>query len=111
MDFTFKCASNQTKINNDVAYAENFNNKDLKIVDLKVVSELCMLITFLNREKRIFDAQYLLQYPVYKKLEDFEVFKKAYIENGIIVWDNGAIDIGVDAVYDNSFEYEQQLVM
>ena len=96
---------------NDIAYAENFNNKELKIVDIKVVSELCMLVTFSNGEKRIFDAKYLLQYPAYQKLEDFEVFKNAHIENGIIVWDNGAIDIGIDAVYENSFAYEQELVM
>lgn len=96
---------------NDIAYAENFNNKELKIIDIKVVSELCMLVTFSNGEKRIFDAKYLLQYPAYKKLEDFEVFKKAHIENGVIVWDNGAIDIGIYAVYENSFVYEQELVM
>lgn len=96
---------------NDIAYAENFNNKELKIIDIKVVSELCMLVTFSNGEKRIFDAKYLLQYPAYKKLEDFEVFKNAYIENGVIVWDNGAIDIGIYAVYENSFVYEQELVM
>lgn len=93
---------------NDIAYAENFNNKELKITELKIVSELCMLVTFSNGEKRIFDAKYLIKYPVYKKLEDFNVFKKAYIENGVIVWDNGKVDIGVDEVYNNSFVYEQQ---
>lgn len=96
---------------NDIAYAENFNNKELKIVDIKVVSELCMLVTFSNGEKRIFDAKYLLQYPAYKNLEDFEIFKNAHIENGVIVWENGAIDIGIDTVYENSFVYEQELVM
>ena len=77
---------------------------------MKIISELCMLVTFSNGERRIFDAQYLLKYPVYKKLQDFNVFKSAYIENGIIVWDNGAIDIGIETVYNNSFVYEQQLV-
>ena len=96
---------------NDVAYAENFNNKNLKIVELKIISELCMLVTFSNGEKRIFDAQFLMQYPIYKKLQDFNIFKNAYIENGIIVWNNGEIDIGVDTVYDNSFVYEQQLAL
>ena len=93
---------------NDIAYAENFNNKNLKIINLKIISELCMLVTFSNGEKRIFDAQFLMQYPIYKKLQDFNIFKNAYIENGIIVWDNGAIDIGTDTVYNNSFVYEQQ---
>ena len=34
-----------------------------------------------------------------------------YIENGIIVWDNGKIDIGTDSVYNNSYEYEQEEVI
>ena len=95
----------------DIAYAENFNSKALKIVELKIVSELCMLVTFSNGEKRIFDAKYLIQYPIYKKLEDFEIFKNAYIENGIIVWNSGDIDIGVYEVYNNSYVYEQKLVI
>ena len=95
---------------NDIAYAENFNNKDLKIVEIKIVSELCMLVTFSNGEKRIFDAKYLIEYPAYKKLEEFDVFKNAYIENGIIVWENGTIDIATNTVYQNSYEYEQKAI-
>ena len=96
---------------NDVAYAEDFNNKDLKIKKIKIISELCMLVTFSNGEKRIFDAKYLTKYPIYKKLENFEIFKNAYVENGIIVWDNGSIDIAPDTVYKNSYEYEQDLAI
>ncbi len=95
---------------NDIAYAENFNNKDLKIVEIKIVSELCILVTFSNGEKRIFDAKYLIKYPAYQKLEDFDMFKKAYLENGVIVWDNGSIDIAPDTVYQNSYEYEQEAI-
>ena len=94
-----------------IAYAKEYNSENLSIVDLKVISELCLLVTFSNGEKRIFDAQWLMKYPVYKKLEDFNVFKEAYIENGIIVWDNGTIDVGTEMVYRKSYEYEQELVM
>lgn len=92
-----------------VAYAQNFNNKELRVVDFKIVSELCMLVTFSNGEKRVFDAQYLTKYQVYNRLKDFNIFKNAYIENGIIVWDKGAIDISTDNVYNNSYEYEQDI--
>ena len=96
---------------NDIAYAADFNNKDLKIKHLKIISELCMLVTFSNNEKKIFDAQFLIQYPAYEKLQDFNIFKNAYIENGIIVWDNGNIDISADTVYKNSYEYEQDIAI
>ena len=96
---------------NDIAYANNYNNKELKIIDFKVVSEFCMIITFSNGEERIFDAKYLLKYPVYKRLEDHNIFKDAQIENGILVWDNGRIDIGVEEIYKNSFEYEKEIAL
>ncbi len=80
--------------------------ENLKVKEVKVVAELCLLVTFSNNEKRIFDATYLLQYPVYKELKDFEVFKKIQIQNGIITWKNGKIDIDTNTIYDNSFEYE-----
>ena len=96
---------------NDIAYAENYNNDNLKVKEIKIISELCMLITFSNGEKRIFDAQFLTEYPAYKKLEDFDIFKAAYIENGLIVWDNGNIDISADTIYKNSYEYEQDIAI
>lgn len=96
-------------IKNDIAYAGKFE-KELKVTSIKVVSKLCMLVTFSTGEERIFDASELLKYPIYKKLENYEVFKNAYIEKGIIVWDNGAIDISPETVYLNSFEYEQNIV-
>lgn len=96
-------------IMNDVVYAENFKDKELKIIDFKVISELCMLVTFSNGEKRIFDATPLMVYPIYKKLEDYNIFKNAYLEKGIIVWESGDIDISTEVVYKNSFEYEQKI--
>lgn len=93
---------------NDIAYAGN-TSEILKVKNIKVIAELCMLVTFSNGEKRIFDLSKLVEYPVYKKLKDYEIFKSAYVENGIIVWNNGEIDISPETVYSNSFEYEQDI--
>ena len=90
---------------NDIAYASN-NEQDLKIEKFKIIADLCMLITFSNGEKRIFDATNLLKYPIYQKLKEYDVFNNAYIENGILVWNEGKIDISPETVYCNSFEYE-----
>lgn len=95
----------------DIAYADNYNNEQIKVKKIKVVSELCLLVTFSNEEKRIFDAKELLKYPVYEKLKDFEIFKNAYVEHGIIIWDNGKIDIAPEIVYNNSYVYEQNLAI
>lgn len=92
----------------DIVYAGN-NNEMLKVNNIKVIAELYMLVTFSSGEKRVFDVSKLLEYPIYKKLEDYEIFKSAYVENGIIVWNNGEIDVSPETVYINSFEYEQEI--
>lgn len=100
------------RILNDIAYADNYNNEQLKIVEIKNISELCMLVMFSNYEKRIFDLSDIVKrYPVYSELKNFEIFKNAYIENGVIVWNNGKLDISVETVYKNSFEYEQNIAI
>lgn len=80
--------------------------ENLKVKDVKVVTDLCLLVTFSNDEKKIFDATYLLNYPVYKELSNFNIFKDIQIQNGIITWKNGNIDVDTQTVYDNSFDYE-----
>lgn len=95
----------------DIAYADNYNSEQIKVEEIKVIAELCLLVTFSNGEKRIFDAKKLLKYPAYEKLKDYEIFKDAYIEHGIIVWDSGKIDIAPETVYSNSYIYEQDLAI
>lgn len=43
----------------DIAYADNYNNEQMKVKKIKVVAELCLLVTFSKGEKRIFDAKKL----------------------------------------------------
>lgn len=79
----------------------------IKVKSVKVVSELCLLLTFATGEKRIFDATTLLQYPVYQPLTDNEVFKQAYVEGGTVVWLDGDIDVSPELLYNNSLKYEE----
>ena len=90
----------------DIAYASEVKD-DVKIVELKVIDNLCLLLTFSNGEKKIYDATELLKYPVYHKLKDFSFFKQAYIENGVVMWENGKIDVAPEEMYEKSFTYER----
>ena len=99
------------RILNDIAYADDYNNDQLKVIEIKIISELCMLVTFSNGEKKIFDLTDLVKYPAYEKLKDYEIFQNAYIENGIIVWDKGNIDIAPETVYNNSYVYEEDIAI
>ncbi len=93
-------------IKDGIVYANTPKN-ELKIVSVKVVGELSLLVIFSSGEERVFDMSYLMKHPVYKKLEDYALFKTVYIENGVLVWDNGKIDIAPEEVYKESYEYEK----
>ncbi len=88
-----------------VAYAGE-PKENIKVKSVKVLDDLCLLLTFSTGEKRIYDASELLKFPVYKELEDDDIFKQAYIEGGTVVWNNGEIDIAPETLYNNSFKYE-----
>lgn len=95
---------------NGIVYANGYDKKNnLKVVEVKVVEKLCMIVVFSNGEKKIFDATSLLKIPVYEKLKDEDVFNNVKIENGIITWDNGNIDIGTETIYKNSFNYDEEI--
>ena len=85
----------------------NIENKnvDLKVIDVEILQNLCLLLEFSNGERKIFDVNQLLNYPVYEKLKDEDIFNSVSIKNGIIVWDNENIDVGTDYLYKNSENY------
>ncbi len=91
---------------NNIAYANDTMDQDIKVVESKVITDLYLLLTFSNGEMKIFDATILLQYPAYQKLKDFAFFQKAYIDKGVVTWNNGEIDVAPEEMYKNSFPYE-----
>ena len=77
-----------------IAYAGE-STGTIKVVDVKVVETLCLLLTFSTGEKRVFDAEPLLQYPVYAPLRDPAFFRDVQIDGATL--------------YKNSFPYEDQV--
>lgn len=88
-----------------IAYASNFE-KEIKVIDVKVLDELYLLVTFSTGEKKVYDATPLLEYPAYEKLKDYTYFKTASVYRGMLVWNNGEIDIATETLYRDSFSYE-----
>lgn len=55
----------------------------------------------------MFDASILLKYPAFAPLKDEAVFKSASVEYGVVVWNNGDIDIAPESIYEQSYAYEE----
>ncbi len=94
------------KIVNGIVYAST-EVDILKIVDVKVLDNKMLLLEFNNNEQRLYDASVLLSMPVFEQLKDDNIFKSCKLENGIITWLNGEIDIATETIYAESFLYSR----
>lgn len=63
--------------------------------------DYCLLLTFENGEKRIFDLKPFLEKGVFKQLKNDSLFKTARVVSGSIEW-HGEIDLSYDTLYISS---------
>jgi hypothetical protein len=69
-----------------------------KVKSVQVLENYVLEIEFNNGEKGLFSMSPYLDYPVYKPLKDYNIFKKAKVTMGFISW-NGEIDMSPDNLY------------
>lgn len=91
---------------NGIVYDSN-SSKEIKIKSVKALANMMMLLTFTSGEKRLFDATILLSLPAFKPLENVDIFNSATIEHGVVVWNDGEIDISPEYIYKNSYSYDE----
>jgi len=58
----------------------------------------CLLLTFENGEKRIFDLKPYLDKGVFARLQNVALFKTARVVSGSVEW-HGEIDLSYDTLY------------
>lgn len=93
-------------IENGIAYAGT-PTKEIRIRTVKALDDMMMILTFTSGEKRLYDATQLLAYPAFQPLRDEAVFKSAAVEYGMVIWNDGEIDIAPETMYANSFAYDE----
>lgn len=72
-----------------------------KAIDVKILEDYILEITFDNGEKKQFDVKPYMKFKIFKELKDKNKFKKVKISGLSIEWENGA-DICPDELYNNS---------
>lgn len=95
---------------NGIVYAGN-PSSEIKVQTVKALDDMMMLVTFTSGEKRLFDATTLLSLSAFKTLENIDIFKTAAVEHGVVVWNNGEIDIAPEYMYNNCFVYDEILTI
>ena len=85
----------------DIAYAGE-QEPMLKVIGIRPMDDYLIWLRFSNHEERIYDVKPLFEYPVFKRLEDLEVFNSVYLDYGNPTWCNGEIDIAPESLYEES---------
>jgi len=77
----------------------------LDVVEVQVIGEYQLLLTFENQEQRIFDMRPYMESPPWSGLKHGGEFKKAHIHMGTVAWP-GQIDIDPETLYELSVATE-----
>ena len=93
---------------NDICYAGELE-AGIKVTAVKPLRGGMMLVTFSTGEKRLFDTT-KLQGPAFAPLADEKIVNAPTLFHGVITWMNGEIDIAPEAVYRDSYAYEDEAV-
>lgn len=69
-----------------------------KAVNVTAQNDFTLLLTFANKERRLFDVKPYLDKGVFKELQNLSYFKTAKIVSGSVEWINGQ-DLSYDSLY------------
>jgi len=87
-------------IRDGIVYAGEVD-KPIRVRAVVPIDDYCLHLTFTNGEQRIFDCKPLFQYEVFSALKDCELFNKAHVDYGTVVW-NEDIDYAPETLYSAS---------
>jgi len=69
-----------------------------RVKDVIATDDYKLILTFKNNEKGIYDCKDLLNFGVFKELQDINYFKQAQVEYGTVAWPHEQ-DICPDTLY------------
>jgi hypothetical protein len=82
----------------DIAYADN-TKPPIKVQSVRPLEKHKVWVKFATGETKVFDLSSLLSFPAFSPLIDSNIFGSVYIENGVVTWDGGKIDIAPEKLY------------
>ena len=91
---------------NDIAYAGD-PRPTIKISGVRPLDDFKLWLRFNTGEAKIFDCKPLFDTPAFAPLQNPSVFRNVYIDYGVIVWNDGDIDIAPETLYENSVPADQ----
>ena len=87
-------------IQNGIVYAGQ-PQQPIKVSGVRPMDGYKLWVRFSTGEAKVFDCSALLDSPAFAQLRDESVFRSVYIDYGVTVWNDGAIDIAPEYLYEN----------
>ena len=91
-----------------IAYAGE-QTPEIKVKSVRALPDYKLWVRFNDNSEKIFDFNSLLEYPAYMPLKDINMFNGVYVDVGIVVWNNGEIDISPERLYKDGISTENEL--
>ena len=79
----------------------------LSIIDVKPLDEYKLLLTFENKEKRLFDVSPYLNMGKFSELKEPSLFNTVKIKFDSIEWNN-SLDLDPELLYQESIELNEE---
>ncbi|WEV68058.1 DUF2442 domain-containing protein [Bifidobacterium sp. ESL0769] len=93
-------------VQNGIVYADS-PIKEMEVRDARVTGDHIMVVTFSNGETRLCDFTEMFDdVPAFAPLRDEAVFEDFRIDDGVLTWQDGSIDIAASYLYNHSYEYD-----
>ncbi|MBR2836245.1 MAG: DUF2442 domain-containing protein [Coriobacteriales bacterium] len=80
-------------------------SKDMEVTSVKNIGDYIILVTFSTGEVRLVDCTELFKLPAFKKIIDKTAFDTVKVNDGVLTWLDGAVDIAPESLYACSYEY------
>jgi hypothetical protein len=77
----------------------------LDVINVEVLPDYKLVLTFENKEIRLFNMVQYMDLKPYNKLKGTPLFRLAKVEYGTVVWP-GEIDIAPETLYSESTPYQ-----
>lgn len=76
--------------------------KQIKVSGVRPLDNWMLWLRFNTGETKLYDCKPLLAYKAFEPLKEQDVFKGVYIDYGVVVWNDGDIDIAPEELYNKS---------
>lgn len=77
----------------------------MRVASIQTFDDLTMLVTFSTGETRRFKGATLSSYPAFAPLAEVEAWRSAQVDRGVLTWNQGALDISTEKLYELSEEW------